>query len=209
MLSAVRRSLREEGTPPHPFAAPDRPLSSSLADAITARRATVGQGTYGYPTVTRYDLTTNLSIGAFCSIAEDTAIQLGGDHNAAWVTTSPLRILFELPGAGRDGHPKDKGDVVIGDDVWIGRGAQVLSGATIGTGAIVGAGAIVTGSVPPYAVFTGNRGAVVGYRFDEAVRAALLRIAWWDWPLDVVLARVDELCSPDVEAFAAKYDPGD
>jgi acetyltransferase-like isoleucine patch superfamily enzyme len=198
--------LSSEKPPQHPYEPPARPLSASLSDAVIDGRATVGQGTYGYPTIARYDLDTNLSIGSFCSIGEEVVIHLGGDHHAEWVTTSPLRILHGLPGAGADGHPKRKGDVVIGNDVWIGRGAQVLSGASVGTGAVVGAGAIVGGSVPPYAIVTGNRGGVVGYRFDEPVRAAMLRIAWWDWPIDLVLSRVDELCSPDVAAFVARYD---
>jgi acetyltransferase-like isoleucine patch superfamily enzyme len=193
---------------PHPYAPPVPALSRSLADAVADGRATVGQGTYGFPTIARYDLDTDLSIGAFCSIGEDVVIHLGGDHHADWVTTSPLRILFGLPGAGEDGHPKRKGDVTIGHDVWIGRGAQLLSGASVGTGAVVGAGAVVGGSVPAYAVVTGNRAAVVGYRFDEPVREAMSRIAWWDWPLEVVLSRVGDLCSPDVSAFVARYDPG-
>lgn len=34
----------------------------------------------------------------------------------------------------------NKGDIVIGNDVWIGYEAVILAGVTIGDGAIIGAG---------------------------------------------------------------------
>nr|WP_164516782.1 hypothetical protein [Clostridium transplantifaecale] len=36
------------------------------------------------------------------------------------------------------GHPKTKGDVVIGNDVWIGAGAKTCSGVYIGNGRTIG-----------------------------------------------------------------------
>jgi hypothetical protein len=47
----------------------------------------------------------------------------------------------------------------------------------------------------------------MGRRFDDAQIAALLRIAWWDWPIETIKERVAMLCSPDIDAFIAKYDP--
>lgn len=46
----------------------------------------------------------------------------------------------------------NKGDIVIGNDVWIGFEAVILSGVTIGDGAIIGARAVVTKDVPPYMI---------------------------------------------------------
>ncbi len=173
---------------------------------VETGRATVGEGTYGFPTVTVFDDDTNLQIGSYSSIANDVAIMLGGDHRSDWVTTSPLRILHGLPGAGHDGHPRRVGDVVIGSDVWIARRATIVSGTKIGHGAVVGAGAVVSGNVPPYAIVAGNRAEVVRYRFEEAQREALLRIAWWEWPVDAVLERVDRLCNADVDSFIREFD---
>ena len=42
----------------------------------------------------------------------------------------------------------NKGNIVIGNDVWIGYNAIILSGVTIGDGAIIAIGAIVIKDVP-------------------------------------------------------------
>jgi acetyltransferase-like isoleucine patch superfamily enzyme len=150
---------------------------------------------------------TRLRIGAYCSIAANVTIVLGGEHRTDWVTTSPLRILNDLPDAWADGHPASKGDIAIGNDVWIGLGSTILSGVTIGDGAVIGAGSVVATDVPAYAVVGGNPARVIRYRFPEEVREALQRIAWWDWPHDRVIASVDLLCSTDVEGFVRAHDP--
>lgn len=49
----------------------------------------------------------------------------------------------------------NKGDIVIGNDVWIGYEAVIMSGVTIGNGAIVGTRAVVTKDVPPYTIVGG------------------------------------------------------
>ena len=49
----------------------------------------------------------------------------------------------------------NKGDIIIGNDVWIGFEAVILSGVRIGDGAIIGARAVVTKDVPPYTIVGG------------------------------------------------------
>ena len=83
-----------------------------------------------------------------------------------------------------------------------------MSGVTIGPGAVVATRSVVTKDVAPYAIVGGVPAKQIGQRFGDEQIAALLRIAWWDWPLETIKARVDELCSPDVDAFIARYDPG-
>lgn len=51
----------------------------------------------------------------------------------------------------------NRGDIVIGNDVWIGYEAVILSGVTIGDGAIIGTRAVVTKDVPPYTIVEGFR----------------------------------------------------
>lgn len=172
-------------------------------------RITVGEGTYGEPVVHAWDRApaTKLRIGAYCSIAKDVTIVLGGEHHTEWVTTSPLRVLADLPGAWEDGHPASKGDIAIGNDVWIGVGSTILSGVTIGDGAVIGAGSVVAADVPAFAVVAGNPAQVIRHRFAPEVVEALERIAWWDWPREKVLGQVDLLCSDDLEAFVRLHDP--
>lgn len=49
----------------------------------------------------------------------------------------------------------NKGDIIIGNDVWIGYEAVILAGVSIGDGAIIGARAVVTKDVPPYTIVGG------------------------------------------------------
>ena len=49
----------------------------------------------------------------------------------------------------------NKGDIIIGNDVWIGYEAVIMAGVTIGDGAIIGTRAVVTKDVPPYTIVGG------------------------------------------------------
>ena len=49
----------------------------------------------------------------------------------------------------------NKGDIVIGNDVWIGYEAVIMSGVRIGDGAVIGTRAVVTKDVPPYTIVGG------------------------------------------------------
>ena len=177
----------------------------SLARLIDSGQAKVGVGTYGEPTVYSWETDTKLRIGSYTSIAAEVHIVLGGEHRPDWVTTSPLRVLNELPGAWEDGHPSTKGAITIGSDVWIGHRATILSGVTIGNGAVIGAASLVTRDVPAFAIVGGNPADLIRYRFPEPIREALEQIAWWDWPEERVLSSVDLLCATDVEEFVARF----
>ena len=116
----------------------------------------IGRGTYGVlPNVLDRDNGTTLRIGAFCSIAAEVQIFLGGTTGSIWATTFPFNNFWP---EARDikGHPASRGDVTIGNDVWIGRGVMIMSGVTIGDGAVIGARAVVARDVPPYAIAVGN-----------------------------------------------------
>lgn len=96
--------------------------------------------------------------------------------------------------------------VVTGNDVWIGHNAVVMGGVTLGDGAVVGAGAVVTHDAAPYEIVGGVPARHIGWRYDEDTIAALLRIRWWDWPHEVLKARLRDF--DVVETFCRKYDPG-
>ncbi|HEX2136565.1 MAG TPA: CatB-related O-acetyltransferase [Microvirga sp.] len=158
---------------------------------------------YGRPKVRFPDSGAALTIGRYCSIADNVEILLGGNHRVDWVTTYPFSAFRPLwPKAPRvQDYEGTGGDVSIGNDVWLGSGALILSGVTIGDGAVVAARAVVTKDVPPYAVAGGNPASVIRYRFDAPTIAALLEVAWWDLPPEMVERiipllqsdRVDEL----------------
>ena len=160
-----------------------------------------GEGSYGEPTIREDYHDTQLHVGAYCSIAAEVTVFLGGAHRTDWVTSSPLRVVNDLPGRDEDGHPKTKGDVVLQNDVWIARGATILSGVTLHNGSAVGACSVVTKDVPPYAIVAGNPARVVRYRFEPQIVESLQRIAWWDWSREKVLDNVNLLCSDDIWSF--------
>ena len=70
----------------------------------------------------------------------------------------------------------NKGDIVIGNDVWIGYEAVILAGVTIGDGAIIGARAVVTKDVPPYTVVGGVPARQIKRRFPEQILNELLKL---------------------------------
>lgn len=160
----------------------------------------IGKWTYGNPKIRSWGEGATLQIGAFCSIAEGVKIFLGGEHRIEWVTTFPFSVLWE---SARDikGHPKTKGDVIIGNDVWLGAEAVILSGVSIGDGAVVGARSVVTGDIPPYGIVAGNPARMVKKRFDDQTIARLLHIRWWDWEDSRIQKALPLLLNADIRMF--------
>lgn len=162
----------------------------------------LGKHSYGVPVVHDWQDGTTLKVGAYCSIADNVQIFLGGNHRSDWVSTYPFPAFFD-EARHISGYARSRGDVVIGNDVWLCTDCTILSGVTIGHGAVIGSGAVVRRDVEPYAIMVGNPAQVAGWRFSETQRQALLEAAWWDWPEDEVRSIVDKLCSEDIEAFLA------
>lgn len=127
----------------------------------------------------------SIKIGKFCSIAPRQVFYLGGNHRTDWVTTYPFGHIYNeaFPKGlvnGANGHPRSKGDIVVGNDVWIGRSCSLMSGVQIGDGACIAANSVVTKSVPPYAIVGGNPARVLRVRFDPLIVQSLLELRWWD-----------------------------
>jgi phosphonate metabolism protein (transferase hexapeptide repeat family) len=94
----------------------------------------------------------------------------------------------------------------IGHDTWIGHGAIIMPGISVGDGAVVGSGAVVTKDVPDFGVVVGVPAKRIKDRFSPEVRAAMARIAWWDWPYDAIKARLSDFCG-SAEDFVRIWDP--
>lgn len=161
----------------------------------------IGRESYGDPIVRSWKEGASLKIGAFCSIAAGVKIFLGGEHRTDWVTTFPFPTLWKKQAGHIPGHPRTRGDVVIGNDVWIGTEAIILSGVRIGDGAVVGARALVTGNVPPYAIVAGNPAKLVRMRFADNIVVRLLDIAWWNWSDERIARYMPLLLSVEIESF--------
>jgi acetyltransferase-like isoleucine patch superfamily enzyme len=159
-----------------------------------------GVGTYGLPLVRDWGEGSTLKVGAYCSIAEEVKILLGGHHRTDWLTTFPFPAF--LPEAKHiSDYNGTHGDVVIGSDVWLCSGCTILSGVSIGHGAVIAAGALVTKDVEPYAVVGGNPAKFIRWRFSELDRQFLLGTQWWTWSTSEVFQVSAFLCSSDIDAF--------
>lgn len=97
--------------------------------------------------------------------------------------------------------------VTIGNDCWIGHGAIILPSVIVGDGAVIAAGAVVSRNVPPYTIVGGVPARPIRRRFPDAVAERLVRIAWWDWPDEVIFERLDDFRSELIEQFCERYDP--
>ena len=126
-----------------------------------------------------------LIIGKFCSIACGAKfIFNSANHTLSSLSTYPFPIFFEEWNLKREDVASawdNKGDIVIGNDVWIGYEAVIMAGVTIGDGAIVGTRALVTKDVPPYTIIGGTPAKPIRKRFDDQTIAYLQKIKWWDW----------------------------
>lgn len=164
----------------------------------------IGDYTYGRPRVIRFEDGAQLRIGKFCSIADDAVFMLGGHHRTNWVSTYPFSNFFEFAWKCENVHIF-KGDIDIGNDVWIGQEAFILSGVKVGDGAVIGARAVVAKDVQPYSIVVGNPARHIRFRFNEATVESLLKMKWWDWPIEKIAEAMPMMMSADLEGFIAKY----
>ena len=146
-----------------------------------------------------------LIIGKFCSIACNAKfLMTSGNHTLKSLSTYTFPIFYEewdLDVA----HIKDawdnKGDIVIGNDVWIGYDAVIMSGVTIGDGAIIGTRAVVTHDVPPYTIACGVPAKPIKKRFSDETISKLLKVKWWDLPTEKIRANIENIKSGNIDAL--------
>lgn len=145
-----------------------------------------------------------LIIGRFCAIARDVKfIMNGANHKLSGFSSYPFGIFahgWERVMPSMDELPY-KGDTEIGNDVWIGYEATIMPGVKIGSGAIVASKSVVVNDVPPYSIVGGNPAKVIRIRFDDETIGELLRIAWWDWPAEMITAHLEAIGGSDLAAL--------
>ena len=131
-----------------------------------------------------------LIIGKFCSIACGTKFLFNcANHTLKSLSTYTFPLFYkewELEKSNITTAWDNKGDIVIGNDVWIGYEAVIMAGVHIGDGAIIAARAVVTKDVPPYTIVGGTPAKEIRKRFDAEVIEQLLIQKWWDWSTDKI-----------------------
>jgi len=147
-----------------------------------------------------------LVIGKFCSIACGAKfIFTSANHSLKSLSTYPFPIFFEewdLDVKNITGAWDNKGDIIVGNDVWIGYEAVILSGVTIGDGAVIGTRAVVTKDIPPYTIVGGVPAKPIRKRFDDTTIAKLLELKWWDWPEERIKANIEIIQSGQIDKLS-------
>ena len=144
-----------------------------------------------------------LIIGKFCSIACGVKFLFNSaNHTLSSLSTYPFPLFFEEWGLEKKNVADswdNKGDIIVGNDVWIGYEAVILSGVTIGDGAVIGARAVVTKDVPPYTIVGGVPAKPIKKRFSEENIKKLQSICWWDWPKEKIAENITAIQSGNIE----------
>lgn len=148
-----------------------------------------------------------LTIGRYCQIGQGSTFFLNDcNHQMSGFSTYPFFVF----GNHNESCPSwsdyeldlpNKGDTIIGNDVWLGNDASVMPGVHVGDGAIIAAKAVVTKNVKPYTIVAGNPAKVVRQRFSDDVIEKLLEIRWWDWDFDKVSRNIAAIVGGDIEAL--------
>lgn len=151
---------------------------------------------YNYP-----EFGEKLIIGKFCQISAGAKFIMGpANHRMNSATTYPFNVFG---GAWAENTPPhleqlpQKGDTVIGNDVWIGRASVIMPGVKIGDGAIIAANSVVTGDVPSYTIYGGNPAKFIRDRFMRGLKILLMNYRWWDLEPEKLAEILPLLCDPD------------
>jgi virginiamycin A acetyltransferase len=168
------------------YAGRDRPESFETENVIFARSC-------------------KLVIGKFCQLAYGTKFLLSdANHQMNGFSTFPFFIFGNMT----EGCPEwadykldlpDKGDTIIGNDVWFGHEAMIMPRVKIGDGAIIAARAVVTKDVPPYAIVGGNPAKIIRKRFPDEVIEQLLEIQWWNWDYENIARNIQAIVGADIQ----------
>ena len=146
-----------------------------------------------------------LIIGKFCSIACGAKfIFTSANHSLKSLSTYPFPLFFEEWNLDKKDVSQawdNKGDIVIGNDVWIGYEAVIMSGVTIGDGAIIGARAVVTKDVPPYTIVGGIPARPIRSRFCDETISKLLELKWWNWSKKQIMDNLEAIKMGKIDEF--------
>ena len=146
-----------------------------------------------------------LIIGKFCSIACGAKFIFNcANHTLKSLSTYTFPLFFEewdLPKSEVATAWDNKGDIVIGNDVWIGYDAVIMAGVTIGDGAIIGTRAVVVKDVEPYSIVGGIPAKEIRKRFSPDIIALLRKLQWWNWPPEKIQSIIQYIQNGNIEVL--------
>lgn len=144
-----------------------------------------------------------LIIGKFCSIGCGAKFLFNSaNHTMKSLSSYPFPLFFDEWGLNIKDVAQswdNKGDIIIGNDVWIGYEAVIMAGVTIGDGAVIATRSVVTKDVEPYTIVGGVPAKPIKKRFDDETVNSLLEIKWWDWDKEKIMENIEAIKSGNAE----------
>ena len=141
----------------------------------------------------------------FCSIACGAKFVFNcANHTLKSLSTYTFPLFFEewdLQKADVATAWDNKGDIIIGNDVWIGYDAVIMAGVKIGDGAIIGTRAVVTKDVEPYSIVGGVPAKEIRKRFAPEVIEKIKSLQWWNWPEEKIQKSLTAIQSGDIDSL--------
>ena len=143
-----------------------------------------------------------LIIGKFCSIACGIKFLFNcANQTVKSLSTYTFPLFYEdwnLEKSNVSDAWDNKGDIIIGNDVWIGYEAIIMAGVHIGDGAIIATRAVVTKDIPPYTIVGGIPANPIRKRFSDDIIQKLEILKWWDWPIEKIHQKLPYILNGDI-----------
>lgn len=151
-----------------------------------------------------------LIIGKFSALATGVRfIMNGANHAMGGFSTFPFNIFGNGWENGFDTKTwtdANRGDTIVGNDVWIGMDTTIMPGVKIGDGAIIAACSVVTADVASYTIVGGNPARPIKQRFDADTVQKLLEVKWWNWSPEKITKNLDAIRGADLDLLVKAND---
>ena len=142
-----------------------------------------------------------LIIGKFCMIASGAKFIMNAAHHLTEALSAyPFGIFGNAWENAMEGKSyPNKGNIVIGNDVWIGHNVTIMAGVKIGDGAIIAINSTVIKDVEPYSIVGGIPAKEIKKRFSKDKIEKLLEMKWWDWDIEKITQNIQNLTNNNIE----------
>ena len=133
----------------------------------------------------------NFHIGRGNSLGMGLKCVFGRNHNTKRVSSGALETNLRYSGIpyidDDQSSFRQKGSIILQNDIWMGENVTLMSGCIVRNGAVIAQNAHVVKDVPAYAIMGGNPAKVIGWRFPKEIIEKLQMIQWWYWDHDKIL----------------------